>query len=752
MAGVLSGYDIPAYKRIKRMQFVGIYFQKIYLRVISEINFNHKSFTVKNILKLSIFLWLCAITLSSCKDEPKVDTTNPFFSEYNTPFNVPPFEKIMAKHYMPAFEKGMADGRIEIEKLVKDRRKPTFQNTVEVYDKAGHLLSEVSSVFNAQASASTNDSLQKIEIDFSSMLSAYNDEILLNPELFRKVKSVYDNQAEFSLNPEQQFLLENLYKGFVRNGANLNKQDQDTLKSLNQKLSVLSVKFSQNVLAETNNYVMYVNKEDLTGLPQSVITAASEKAKALNQEAKWAFTTQRPSIFPFLTYSDNRNLRSQIFAAYSNRGNNGNEFDNNKILAEIVKLRAERARLLGYKTHADFVLEPRMAKVPENVFKLLDNLWGKAIPVAKNEVVEMQKIIDREKGKFKLEPSDWWYYAEKLRKEKYNLNDNELRPYFKLDNVRDGAFTVANKLFGITFTPLTDLPRPHPDAQAFEVKEADGSHLGVLYMDFYPRESKQQGAWCGNYRSFHIVNKKGITPVVTVVFNFTRPNGDLPALLSVEETSTLYHEFGHALDALFNKSTYIQTTVAWDFVELPSQLMEHWATEPEVLNIYAKNYKTGEPVPLTLVEKIKNSGYFNQGFDNVEIMAASLLDMSYHTLEAPVNIDIQNFEKEYFKKIGLIPEIISRYRSTYFTHIAGEYDAGYYCYTWAAVLDNDAFEAFKEKGIFDQATATSFRKNILEKIGTMDAMQMYVNFRGREPIIEPLLKNRGLLQETESKN
>ena len=324
----------------------------------------------------------------------------------------------------------------------------------------------------------------------------------------------------------------------------------------------------------------------------------------------------------------------------------------------LVRLRAERAKLLGYKTHSHIVLEPRMAKVPENVFKLLDNLWEKAIPVAKNEVAEMQKIIDREKGKFKLEPSDWWYYAEKLRKEKYDLNDSELRPYFKLENVRDGVFTVANKLFGITFTPLTDIPRPHPDAQAFEVKDADGSHLGVLYMDFYPRESKQQGAWCGNYRSYHVVNKKGVTPVVTTVFNFTRPSGDMPALLSVEEASTLYHEFGHALDALFNKSTYNQTNIAWDFVELPSQLMEHWATEPEVLNMYAKHYKTNEPIPAELVKKIKNSGYFNQGFETVEYLAASLLDMKYHTLEAPANVDVQSFEKEYLTNIGLIPEII----------------------------------------------------------------------------------------------
>jgi len=640
----------------------------------------------------------------------------------------------------------MADGRTELEALLKSNDEPTFNNTIVPFDNEGELLTKVSSVFFSQTSANTNDSLQKIEVEISPLLSTYRDEILLNPVLFKKVKSVYDNQAKFGLNPEQKFLLENLYKGFVRNGANLNTIDQDTLKVLNRKLSVLTVKFSQNVLAETNSYKLILNKDELSGLPESILTSASEAAKSAGQEGKWLFTTQRPSIFPFLTYSDNRKLRKQIFDAYTNRGNNGNENDNNKILAEIVKLRADRAKLLGYKTHANIILEPRMAKVPENAINLLNKVWEKAIPVAKDEVVEMQKIIDKEGGKFKLEPSDWWYYAEKLRKQKYDLNDSELRPYFKLENVRDGLFTVANKLFGIIITPLKGLPLPHPDALPFEVKDTDGSHLGVLYMDFFPRESKQQGAWCGSYRSYHVVNNKGVTPIVTVVYNFTRPSGDLPALISVEEASTMYHEFGHALDALFNKNTYNTTNIAQDFVELPSQLMEHWSTEPEVLNMYAKNYKTNEPIPAKLVEKIKNSGYFNQGFDNVEIMAASLLDMSLHSLEAPVNIDIQSFEKEYFKKIGLIPEIVSRYRSTYFTHIVGGYDAGYYCYTWAAVLDNDAFEAFKEKGIFDKATADSYRKNILEKNGTMDAMEMFKNFRGREPIIEPLLKNRGLLK------
>ncbi len=692
-----------------------------------------------------LLMGLSAFTLNSCQNQPEVDSTNPFFSEYNTPFNVPPFEKIMAKHYLPAFERGMEEGREDLKALLKNREEPNFENTIGAFDKAGELLTKVSSVFFAQASANTNDSIQNIEMEISPRLAGYYDEITLNPDLFLRVKQVYENQQNLSLTPEQKFILENLYKQFVRNGANLGKEDQDTLRKINQRLSVLGVQFSQNVLEETNNYRLFVGEEGLAGLPQSLKDAAAETAKAAGKEGQWAFTTQRPSIFPFLQYSENRDLRRELFNAYINRGNNGNANDNNEILAEIVKLRAQRARLLGYESHSHLVLEPRMAGNPDNVFDLLNNLWGKAVPVAQNEVKEMQRIIDREGGKFSLEPSDWWYYAEKLRKQKYDLDDNELRPYFKLDNVRDGVFTLANKLYGITFEPVEGCPLPHPDAQAYEVKEADGTHTGILYMDFHPRESKRQGAWCGGYRNHHLVDGVPVTPVVTVVCNFTRPTGDLPALLNLEEVETLFHEFGHALEGLFSKNSYNLSYIAWDFVELPSQIMEHWVTEPELLNVYARHYQTGEPMPSALVKKIEKSKHFNQGFINTELLAASLLDMAYYTLEHPVDIDIQEFEKQYFEKIGLIPEIVSRYRSTYFLHIIDGYDSGYYSYTWAAVLDHDAFEAFREKGIFDRTVAESFRRNILEKDGTMDAMQMYVNFRGREPQIEPLLRNRGLV-------
>lgn len=387
-----------------------------------------------------------------------------------------------------------------------------------------------------------------------------------------------------------------------------------------------------------------------------------------------------------------------------------------------------------------------MAKTPERVYTLLEQLWKPALKVAGNELGEMQGIADREGAKFRIEPSDWWYYAEKLHREKYNLDDSELRPYFLIDNVREGAFSVANKLYGITFTPIAAIPLPHPDARAFEVREADGSLIGVLYMDFYTRASKTQGAWCGTYRSHRWLGGKEIKPVVTVVCNFTNPTNETPSLLSLDDVQTLFHEFGHSLQALFSINKYDMTYEAQDIVELPSQIMEHWATEPQVLKIYAKHYKTGETIPEALINKIQKSSYFNTGFDNVELLAASMLDMAYHTLQAPVIIDVEKFEKDYLQKIGLIKEIEPRYRSTYFLHIMSDgYDAGYYCYTWAAVLDNDAFEAFKEKGIFDKATAESFRKNVLAPMGIIDSKQSFINFRGREPVIEPLLKNRGLM-------
>ena len=692
------------------------------------------------------FILIMAVALAavSCNTQTK-EQGNPFYAEWKTPFGVPPFDQIRNEHYLPAIDSGIALARLQIAEITANAEAPTFANTVAQYDRAGELMSKVAYVFYSQTSANTNDTLEALQMEIAPKMSAFSDEVLLNAELFSRIRTVWENRAAEELNDEELFLLENMYKSFVRNGALLGPEDQEILKKLNQELSLLTVKFSQNVLEETNSFRLVIDDEaDLKGLPESVIAGAADEAKSAGMEGKWVFTTRKPSMIPFLQYADNRDMRKKLYDAYLNRGNNGNENDNNKILADIVRIRAERAKLLGYRTHADIVLETRMAKTPENVLNLLNNLLERSLRVAKRERDEMQKIADAAGGNFKLEPHDWWYYAEKLRKARYDLDENELRPYFRLDNVRDGAFAVANKLYGITFSPIDKIPLPHPDAQAFEVKEADGSHIGVLYMDFYPRESKRQGAWCGGYRDHKIVDGREITPVVTIVGNFTPPSGGRPALLSMDDVLTLFHEFGHGLQALFAENTYSSTTVAWDIVELPSQIMEHWATKPEVLAMYAKHYETGEVIPEALVEKIRNASYFNTGFDNVEIMAASLLDMAYYSLEAPVQVDPQQFEKETMKKIGLIPEIEPRYRSTYFLHIIDGYDAGYYVYTWAAVLDHDAFEAFNENGLFDQATATSFRKNVLEKMGIMDAEKMYLNFRGREPDIEPLLRNRGL--------
>ena len=694
---------------------------------------------------LFIPLVLLVMVTTNCKEKDK-RAENPFYGQYDTPFNIPPFEKIKPEDYIPAMEKGMEEQNEEITAIINNPEAPTWNNTMKPLDASGELLRKVLRVYYNQISANTNDELQKIQTEMSPKISAHFDEISLNPELFERIKAVYENRIKFNLTDEEKYLLENHYKELVRNGANLSPEKKDKLKAINQKLSKLEVKFNQNLLEETNKYKIVIdNKKDLEGLPESVIAAGASEAKSDGLEGKWVYTVQRPSMYPFLTYAKNRDLREKLYNYYINRANHNDKFDNKDIVAEIVSLRAEKARLLGYKSHADLVLEPRMAHTPDKAYDLLNKIWKAALPVAKKEAAMMQDMIDKEGGNFKLQSWDWWYYAEKIRKAKYNLDEGEIRPYFELSNVRDGVFWTANQLYGITFTRLNDVPLPHPDAEAYEVKEADGSHLGVLFMDFFPRESKRGGAWCDSYQEHRVVNGKEEMPIVTIVTNVTKPSGDIPSLLSVDEVETIFHEFGHALDALFSKVSYNTTYIAWDFVELPSQIDEHWAMEPEVLKHYAKNYKTGEVIPESLVKKMDAASKFNQGFVNVEYLAAAMLDLAYHTLEAPVNINIEKFEGDYLGSIGLIPEIVSRYRTTYFAHIIGGYDAGYYSYIWAAVLDNDAFEAFRENGIFDKKTAESFRKNILEKNGIEDPMKMYIDFRGREPKIEPLLKNRGLM-------
>ena len=683
----------------------------------------------------------------SCKQDLKsTEKDNPFFSEYKTPFGVPPFDEIRVEHFIPAFEKGMEEHKKEVEAILSSDEEATFQNTIVAMDNTGKLLNKVAYTFFGLSDANTSPELQEVQMEISPRLAGHSDEISLDPRFFERVETVYNNMEKFDLNDEEKFLLENIYKELVREGAALEPEQKEKLKEMNQRLSVLRVEFNQNVLAETNNYVLEISKEeDLEGLPESVINSAAEEAAARGLDGKWVFTTQKPSMLPFLQYSKKPKLRERLYNAYLNRGNNDNDYDNKEILAEMMEIRADRARLLGYETHSHLVLEPRMAKEPANVYDLLNTLWSAAMPAAKNDLGEMQAIADREGDGIDIQSSDWWYYAEKLRKEKYDLDDNELRPYFKLENVRQGAFSLAGKLYGITFTEIKDIPKPHEEAVAYEVKEENGEHLGVLYLDFHPRGSKNQGAWCGSYRDHKIEDGKKITPVVTMVMNFTRPSGDKPSLLSLDEVTTLFHEFGHALDALFSTKTYGYEYIAWDFVELPSQIMEHWVTEPEMLKSYALHYETGEPIPDELIEKIRNSSFFNQGFAKGEYLAACYLDMAYHTIDSETEVNVPQFERKTMDEIGLIPEIEPRYRSTYFLHIVGGYASGYYSYDWAAVLDHDAYEAFREKGIFDRETAQSFRENILEKNGTMDAMEMYVNFRGREPERTPFLRNLGFL-------
>lgn len=693
------------------------------------------------------------VVLGACNSSKKSDVAdaapNPFFTEYTTPFGVPPFDKIEVAHYKPAFEKGMEEQKKEIDAIVNNPEEPTFENTIVALDRSGELLTKVMYAFSGQSSVNTTDEIQALEQELYPVLSAHSDDISLNPALFTRVKVVYDKQASMNLNKEQKKLLEETYKGFVRGGANLDADKQARLRELNEKISVLELTFGQNVLKETNAFKLVVdNKEDLAGLPESLIAAAAETAAADSMEGKWIFTLHNPSVMPFLQYADNRALREKIFKAYINRGNNSNGNDNKNVVKELVAARLDKAKLLGYEDFAAFVLDENMAKNEKNVYNLLDQIWTPALKKAKEELADINAEIKKEGGDFEAEGWDWRYYADKARQAKFNMDENEVRPYLELNHVREGAFYVANKLYGITFTEIKDIPKPDPDAFAFECKDKDGSSLGVLYMDFYTRPGKGGGAWCGGYRDQSYKDGKKVLPVVTTVFNFSKPAAGQPALLSADEAETVFHEFGHALHGLFADVHYTGVAgVPRDFVELPSQVMEHWVFEPEVLNVYAKHYQTGEVIPQELVDKIVKSSKYGQGFATVEYLAASLLDMDYHTLKEQLSgMDIEAFEAEAMNKRGLIRQIPPRYRTTYFGHtMEGGYTAGYYSYIWAEVLDADAFEAYKETGdIFNPEVASKFRKNVLTPGGIDDAMDMYKNFRGKEPGIEPLLKNRGL--------
>ena len=701
---------------------------------------------------LLLMLALVIVSITGCKNQkPTMDTNNPFFTEYTTPFQVPPFDKIDTSHYLPAFIEGISQHDQEIAAIVENTATPDFENTILAFDKSGKLLNRVSYVFYNLNSAHTSDQMQEIARKISPLMSKHQDDISMNPKLFERIKAVYESRLTAGLDDQQIRAVEKYYEDFERDGANLPAEQQAKLRKINEELAMLQVKFGENQLAEINkNFKLVVeNQADLAGLPEGVISAAAEAANTTGDSGKWVFTLAKPSLIPFLQYAQNRELREKLYRGYFMRGNNDNANDNKQIVKDMVRLRAEKASLLGFDNFAAYVIDENMAKTPENVDKFLSELFNSALPVTKSDLAEMQKIANAEGGNFKLQSWDWWFYAEKLRKQKYDLDENEIRPYLKLENVRDGMFTVAQKLYGITFEKLTNLPVYQTDVETFEVKEADGTHLGILYMDYFPRPEKSGGAWCTGFQSAGWDNGKKVDPIVSIVCNFTPPSGNAPALLSWDETTTLFHEFGHALHGLFTEGKYTRTAgnVPQDYVELPSQIMENWAGEPEVLRMYAKHYETGEVIPDVLIEKLTNSSHFNQGFTTVEYIAASILDLDYHELKTPAQVDdLVAFEKEAMDKIGLIPEILPRYRTTYFSHIFdGGYAAGYYVYLWAAVLDSDAFDYFKQSGdIFNPELAAAFRKHCLAENGNDEGMVQYKKFRGQEPSLSPLLKKRGL--------
>jgi len=696
-------------------------------------------------MKKTLLTLMIGLLLMGC-----AKTDNPFLETYKNKFGAPPFDKIKNEHYMPAFTEGIKKHAEEVNAIADSKEAPTFDNTIAALDFSGELLKKVSSVFFNLYSCNTNEGMEKIATEITPVLSDHNDNIYLNERLFARVKTLYDNRAKLGLTAEQTRLLEKYHRNFIRSGAALNADQKSKLRVINKELGLAQLAFGKNVLDETNSYKKIIDKEsDLAGLPESVRQSAAEAAKEAGKPGKWLFTTQKASFIPVLQYSDNRELRKELLMAYTTRANHDNASDNKAVINKIIKLRTQKAQLLGFATSADFILDDTMAKTPKAVYDLLKTVWTPAVAKAKEEAAELQKLMDVQVKGEKLEPWDWWYYSERLRKAKYNLEEEALRPYFKLENVRQGVFGLATKLYGLKFKKLSDMPVYDPDVEVFEVSNADGSLIGILYTDYFPRAGKRAGAWMNNITDQY--KKDGINhrPVICNVGNFTKPTSTKPSLLNMDEVETMFHEFGHAIHGLLTQCTYPSlsgTNVARDFVEMPSQVMENWCWEPEVMKTYAIHYKTGEMMPKELMEKIQQAGTFNQGFINTELIAASILDMDYHSMKDTANFDVNAFEKASLDKIGMIPQIIVRYRSSYFNHIfSGDYCAGYYSYTWAAVLDADAFKAFKETGdIFNQKVATSFRKNILEKGDTDDPMKLYIKFRGNTPNADALLKKRGL--------
>jgi peptidyl-dipeptidase Dcp len=666
---------------------------------------------------------------------------NPFFEPL--PENgVPEFDQILSHHYEEAFERGFEEQNREIQAIIGNREAPTFGNTIEAMERSGELLERVGNVFWNLTSSDTSDELQVLELALSPRLAAHNSQIYSDPALFKRVQAI--TESDQALDPEASQLLEEIHGSFVRAGAHLSESARERVNEITESLAGLTTRFGQNVLQDVNEFELVVDAaEDISGLPDSVLNAARSEAESRGKPGQYVFTISRSSITPFLQYADSRSLREKLYRAYTDCGTMTT--DNHPVIQEIIECRAERARILGFGSHADFMLDDRMAKTPEAVKGLLDRVWTPCQDKVAKEAQDLQSRIQEDGGNFELQPWDWWYYTEKIRQERFDLDEEAVKPYFKLENVRDGAFEVARKLYGIKFEQV-DVPVYHPDVVAYEVTDADGSTIGIFLFDFFMRPSKQGGAWMSEFRGQSNLDEP-VRPVIVNCCNF--PKSD-PCLLGMDEVRTLFHEFGHGLHGLLSKVRYPRlsgTNVKQDFVELPSQIMEHWALEPEVLKSYAIHHETGEPIPDELIKKLKSAQTFNQGFATTEYLAACYLDLAWHQQEGHAPQDVDGFERKAMDDIHKIKMVDPRYRSAYFRHIfEGEhYSAGYYVYIWAEVLDADGFEAFREKGIFDQETARSFRSNILEKGASVPPMELYRKFRGREPDVAPLLKNRGLL-------
>ena len=687
-----------------------------------------------------------AIAMCGCSG---TKSDNPLFNEFTAPFGIAPFSEITIENYREGMLKGMEEQKAEIEAIANSKDAPTFENTIVALDQSGELLLKVRGTFGPLSSSNSTDQMRDLEKELSPLFSAHSDDMYMNEKLFARVKSIYDAQQSLNLNPEQKKVLENIYKRFVKSGAELNDEQKAKLRELNKEISMLQLTFSQNLLHETNNTFVTVDKvEELAGLPQANIDAAAKMAEKNGQSGKYMFNMQRPSCNPVLQYCENRELRRKVYEAYYNRGNQDNEYDNKAISAKLVTLRLEKAKLMGHENYAQLALDDRMAKTPEAVYNLLDQVWGPAVEKAKEELNDIRKEIRKEGKNFEPEGWDYMYYLDKAKKAKYAVDEQEIRSYMEIGNVMQGIFHVAGKLYGLTFKEITaNVPSYEPTAKAYEVIDKDGKTLAIFYSDNFPRESKRAGAWCTSFRGQSYEGDERIIPIVVNCCNMTAAAGDGPALQSIDNVETLFHEFGHALHSFMRDVRYNGAGgVERDFVELPSQINEHWAFEPEVLAVYAKHYKTGEVIPMELVEKITKSAQYGQGFATVEYLAASLSDMDLHVLtEIPSNLNVMEFEQQKLAERGIPKQILPRYRITNFSHtMGGGYTAGYYSYMWAEVLDADAFEAFAETGdIFNQEVAAKFRKYVLTPGGIDDGMTMYTAFRGREPKIDALLRNRG---------